>query len=417
MLKSGFKIHSLTLTINIYLLITFNNCLNSYWILYLMYFIIIITFTLLILGIIEKIRHQSRLNKIPIRIHINGTRGKSFLTHLICDLFHNAGYCVVAKVTGEQPQIFSSTNGWSMMPRFGPARIKEQMSFLKKIYSAKPQVLIVENMALHAENQYITEALMIKSNVTIITNFRPDNQEIMGINKEDIAKTLSFSFPANGVIIMPETEVIPFILKKVAALKSQLITVNAASKNNNAAITPFTIHFSLLQKISQIYKLNDEVLKKTTIAWQQKIASKNFIIPVSDNLSNKNFINLFTCNDVVSSAELITNLENQNIIQPPYCILLACRADRPLRTIHFLQWILTSLNWQRLILTGTFPKIAVNRLIKQFKNSSDIIYQPQIVPEKIFSQFEKYNSNILGLGNYIKTGEKILSYLHLKDQQ
>ena len=36
-----------------------------------------------VLGVIEFVKHQKRIYSIPIRIHVNGTRGKSSVARLI----------------------------------------------------------------------------------------------------------------------------------------------------------------------------------------------------------------------------------------------------------------------------------------------------------------------------------------------
>jgi len=48
-----------------------------------MFVIFVFSTIFLIWGIIEHINHQKRVDSIPIRIHVNGTRGKSTTTRLI----------------------------------------------------------------------------------------------------------------------------------------------------------------------------------------------------------------------------------------------------------------------------------------------------------------------------------------------
>ena len=43
----------------------------------------ILAFTICIAGVLEYQNHQKSLDSIPIRIHVNGTRGKSSVTRLI----------------------------------------------------------------------------------------------------------------------------------------------------------------------------------------------------------------------------------------------------------------------------------------------------------------------------------------------
>ena len=50
--------------------------------------------------LIEYKNHQRRLSSIPIRIHVNGSRGKSSVTRLIGGVLREAGIRTVTKTTG-----------------------------------------------------------------------------------------------------------------------------------------------------------------------------------------------------------------------------------------------------------------------------------------------------------------------------
>ena len=62
--------------------------------------IIICIALILFLGIREKKRHTRRLNKIPLRININGIRGKSTITRMIYSILREDQYHVIGKTTG-----------------------------------------------------------------------------------------------------------------------------------------------------------------------------------------------------------------------------------------------------------------------------------------------------------------------------
>ncbi len=54
----------------------------------------------LLYGIVEYRVHLSNLHAVPIRIHVNGTRGKSSVARLIAAGLRAGGICTVAKTTG-----------------------------------------------------------------------------------------------------------------------------------------------------------------------------------------------------------------------------------------------------------------------------------------------------------------------------
>jgi len=72
-----------------------------------MFIIFIFSIIFLISGIIEQINHYKRVKRIPIRIHVNGTRGKSITTRLIAAGLREAGFKVLAKTTGILPRLIN----------------------------------------------------------------------------------------------------------------------------------------------------------------------------------------------------------------------------------------------------------------------------------------------------------------------
>src|SRR5690606_13777510 len=68
---------------------------------------VLITVALLIIafGMWELAVHRARLERIPIRVHVNGTRGKSSVTRLIAGALREGGFRTCANTTGTLPRM------------------------------------------------------------------------------------------------------------------------------------------------------------------------------------------------------------------------------------------------------------------------------------------------------------------------
>ena len=89
--------------------------------------LICIIIILLILGVIESRLHINAINKIPIRIHVNGTRGKSSVVRLIAAGLREGGLKTFAKTTGTIPRIINEKGKDLELHRLRTATIGEQI--------------------------------------------------------------------------------------------------------------------------------------------------------------------------------------------------------------------------------------------------------------------------------------------------
>jgi len=70
-------------------------------------------------GLGEGLTHRRRLRRIPIRIHVNGTRGKSSVSRLIAAGLRAGGIRTCCKTTGTLPRMILPDG--SEYPVFRPA--------------------------------------------------------------------------------------------------------------------------------------------------------------------------------------------------------------------------------------------------------------------------------------------------------
>ena len=164
--------------------------------------------------------HDARVDQLPIRIHVNGIRGKSTVTRLIAGVLREGGYQTVAKTTGSAARIIHENGTESPIARRGAPTILEQIEIIKQHVTDKTEALVMECMAVNPQYQHIAQHQIVKGNITVITNVREDHQDVMGHTLPEIATALANTIPENGLLITADDRVeIRELLAELAAQK------------------------------------------------------------------------------------------------------------------------------------------------------------------------------------------------------
>lgn len=170
---------------------------------------------LLVLGVAESLAHRRSLARIPIRVHVNGTRGKSSVTRLIAAGLRAGGVRTAAKTSGTVARLILPDG--QEYPVFRPSRpnVIEQVRIVAAAAAARCDALVVECMALQPRLQALSELQLVRATHGVITNARPDHLDVMGPTPEDVALALAGSIPAGGVLFTGEERHLP-VLKAAA---------------------------------------------------------------------------------------------------------------------------------------------------------------------------------------------------------
>jgi poly-gamma-glutamate synthase PgsB/CapB len=150
---------------------------------------------LLLAGLFEAALHRRSLSSIPIRVHVNGTRGKSSVTRLIAGGLREGGIVTCAKTTGTLARMVLPDA--SEYPVFRPAgaNVIEQVRILSIAAHYAAQAIVVECMALQPNLQWLSESRFLKATHGVITNARADHLDVMGPTEEDVAWALAGTTP------------------------------------------------------------------------------------------------------------------------------------------------------------------------------------------------------------------------------
>lgn len=165
--------------------------------------IVLVTFL-----ISEYISHRIVLRRIPVRVHVNGTRGKTSVTRLIAAGLRAGGKRVYAKTTGTLTAVTDDQGVELPVFRFSQANIIEQIRVLRRISRMNPDAVVIECMALQPRFQSLCELQMIRSTHGVITNARRDHLDVMGPTDKDVALALAGSTPLKARLFTAEKDFI-----------------------------------------------------------------------------------------------------------------------------------------------------------------------------------------------------------------
>ena len=159
---------------------------------------------LLCLGVIESKRHLKRVKKIPIRILVNGTRGKTSVTRLITAALQKNGWIVRGKCTGTDPREILPNGSESETLRPHGARITELKGFFARAVLDGAQAVVVECMAVRPEMQRGLAQHLVKPTITVITNTLVDHVDEIGATQRETAQVLGQSLIPGTFLVTEE---------------------------------------------------------------------------------------------------------------------------------------------------------------------------------------------------------------------
>ena len=177
------------------------------------------------LGFAEHAIHSRRLAAIPIRIHVNGTRGKSSIVRLIAAALRAQGIRVYAKTTGSLPRVIAADGSEIPIHRPGLTNVIEQLRIIGIAAAESSEAIVLECMALQPALQSLCELKMIRSTHGVISNARPDHLDVMGPAWRDVALSLLGTCPIGGTLFTAERDHLPLFEAACADRGSELVTI------------------------------------------------------------------------------------------------------------------------------------------------------------------------------------------------
>lgn len=381
--------------------------------------VLVLTITLLILGILENAIHQRRVKQIPIRIHVNGTRGKSTTTRLIAGILRQAGYRVIAKTTGTAARLILEDGTEVPIQRKRTPSIAEQIKVVAEAARRRADVLVIECMAINPEMQWVSEQRIVQSTIGVITNVREDHLDEMGTTRKDVASVLALAIPKQARLVVGEEEFFEFFQEEARKLGTSSILAEANSiSHKDLDSFPYMMFKG---NVACALKVGELLGIPENLAWKgmQNVTpdpGSTQIYRLKWSGVNVFFVNALAANDFTSTLLVWERwqamADKLSLSRIPVVGLLHNRADRSFRVEELVQ-IALELPLDALWLTGDLVPVTKRYLKRHGFDLKKVASRKRESPQLILNAVsEHYTGDVVlfAYGNIKGFGEELADY-------
>jgi poly-gamma-glutamate synthase PgsB/CapB len=335
---------------------------------------------LIALGLAERWTRDRAHRAIPIRVHVNGTRGKSTVTRLVWSALREAGVPCLAKTTGTAARVLYPDGTEHPAARRGPANIREQLVALRTARRLGARAVVLECMALDPALQYVSERHIVRSTIGVVTNVRHDHTEIMGNDLDAIASTLANTVPVGGVLVVGDPRDAARFDARAAALKTTVVAADPRAPAAGATARPALLAENIATALAVTRQLGlpDAVaLRGFAVAPPDPGTLRAGDAALPDGVAA--WVDASAANDPESLARLVdvSPAVGRDGPEPPRIVVYNHRPDRGPRLSCFADRSPTFADASRLVVTGARPAWTLWRHLRLGQHRARPVFVPR----------------------------------------
>jgi poly-gamma-glutamate synthase PgsB/CapB len=378
--------------------------------------LVVLTLVLTVAGIVELGVHRRRLGRIGVRIHVNGTRGKSSVVRLIAAGLRAAGKVVCAKTTGSAARFILPDGRELPIYRPAGANVIEQRRIVAVAAAEGAEVLVVECMALQPRLQALSEDKLIRATIGVITNARPDHLEIMGPRARDVARALAATTPLGGKLFTTEREHLG-VFAQAAADRGTELCVVAPDEDVAGQLG----RFSYTEHADNV-ALALAVCESLGVARALALAGMTAARPDPGAMTERRldffgrqivFVNGFAANDPVSTRQLWDLVCARHERMTRRIAVFNLRADRPDRSIQLGREFAAWPGADRVVLMGSGTLLFARAATGAGLSDAKLVLAEGLGVQEVFERIVGLagkSSLVMGMGNIGGGGLELAAY-------
>jgi poly-gamma-glutamate synthase PgsB/CapB len=373
---------------------------------------------LVVLGALELFVHRRRLQRIPLRVHVNGTRGKTSVTRLIAAGLREAGIRCVAKTTGTVPRFILPNGREVPVYRPGGPNVIEQKQSITMAAAQRAEALVVECMALQPHLQWLSEAKLVRATHGVITNARPDHLDVMGPTEDDVARALAGTVPVGGKFLTAERTHRPFF-QEVCEDRG---TKFRGAEQISQPVTPEAMEgFSYLEhqeNVELALAVCEEIGVDNETAlrgmWRAK-PDPGAMTEVDVEFFGRRivFVNGFAANDPFSTRYIWEQALHRHPEIDRRIAVFNCRSDRADRSEQLAESYASWTQADEVVLLGTGQYIFARAAVKSGLDPTRLVFIDRTHPADVFEillGLAETSALVMGLGNIAGPGLALAEY-------
>jgi poly-gamma-glutamate synthase PgsB/CapB len=388
-----------------------------------MFLVFLLAAAFLAYGIAEYRIHVTNLRAVPVRVHVNGTRGKSSVTRLIAAGLRAGGMRTVAKTTGSAARYIHPDGSEEPVSRPGPPNIREQLAVVRRARREKAQAIVLECMAIRPDLQWLCEHRIVRSTVGVITNARADHLDVMGPTVYDVSTALAGTVPDGRVVFTCEHEHIGPIAEAARSLGSELREV--LPESSDADLARGFRYVEHLENVVLALAVCEHLGVPTDVAVKgMREATPDpgalFVYNLKEDGKNIEFVSAFAANDRDSTLAIWNTLNPNADPDRTVIVIASMRADRPDRVFQFGSVIAEDLPADHYILTGGMTHPVKSIATAHGLDPARIHDLGGRTAEEVFAKVLELSAEraiVVGVGNIGGAGNKILSLFRERSER